>query len=93
MFDAGGLMNIRYALNMFIGIDRVRLRAPYAITHGWVSKKGVTFASDFTQARRADQLAAVAGRGDVRKREHGVLAKLQVTISAFTSVQPPARTC
>jgi uncharacterized oligopeptide transporter (OPT) family protein len=50
MFGAGGLMNIRYAINMFAGlIVAYVVAAPIAIGNGWVSKKGqvLTAASDF----------------------------------------------
>jgi uncharacterized oligopeptide transporter (OPT) family protein len=51
MFGAGGLMNIRYAVNMFVGmVFAWACCAPYAVSHGWVMKKGVvlTAASEFT---------------------------------------------
>ncbi len=51
MFGAGGLMNIRYSLNMFLGmVFAWAFCAPYAVSHGWVMKKGVVLsaASDFS---------------------------------------------
>lgn len=45
MFGAGGLMNIRYAVNMFVGmILAYAVAAPYAVSQGWVSKKGEVLA-------------------------------------------------
>jgi len=42
MFGAGGLLNIRYAVNMMVGLALgwVAL-GPYAVHSGWVQKKGV----------------------------------------------------
>jgi OPT family oligopeptide transporter len=42
MFGAGGLMHIRYALNMFLGTMLAwALLGPWAVSRGWVMKKGV----------------------------------------------------
>lgn len=42
MFGAGGLMNIRYAINMFLGmVCAYAVAAPIAITSEWVKRKGV----------------------------------------------------
>lgn len=41
LFGAGGLMNIRYAVNMLLGmIVAYVFLAPYAVNHGWVFKAG-----------------------------------------------------
>ena len=90
MFGAGGLMNIRYALNMFIGmIVAYVFAAPYAITHGWVSKKGVvlTPASDFTQRDVLTSWLLWPGVAMlVCASMASFLAKPQVIISAFTGM-------
>ncbi len=45
MFGAGGLMNIKYALNMFLGMVLAwSALAPWAVGEGWVMKKGVVLA-------------------------------------------------
>ena len=52
MFGAGGLMNIRYAANMFLGmIFAYGVLAPWALGNGWVSRKGIVLkaAAQFTQ--------------------------------------------
>lgn len=42
MFGAGGLMNVRYAINMFLGmIAAYVFAAPLAVDNGWVMRKGV----------------------------------------------------
>jgi len=42
MFGAGGLMNIRYAVNMFAGmIAAYVIAAPIALDSGWILRKGV----------------------------------------------------
>jgi uncharacterized oligopeptide transporter (OPT) family protein len=42
MFGAGGLMNIRYAVNMFLGmLTAYAVAAPIAIGNEWVKRKGV----------------------------------------------------
>ncbi len=42
MFGAGGLMNIKYALNMFLGMVLAWCAlGPWAVGNGWVQKKGV----------------------------------------------------
>lgn len=42
MFGAGGLMNIRYAVNMFLGmLVAYAVAAPIAIGNEWVKRKGV----------------------------------------------------
>ncbi|MBY0311681.1 MAG: OPT/YSL family transporter [Phycisphaerales bacterium] len=47
MFGAGGLMNIRYAVNMFLGmIAAYVIAAPIAINNGWVFKQGVALTAD-----------------------------------------------
>lgn len=40
LFGAGGLMNIRYAVNMLLGmVIAYGALGPYAVNHGWVMKK------------------------------------------------------
>lgn len=47
MFGAGGLMNIKYAINMFCGmIAAYVVAAPIAITNEWVLRKGVVLTPD-----------------------------------------------
>lgn len=51
LFGAGGLMNIKYAANMFAGmVLSYAVLAPWAVSNGWVSKKGAVLdiASKFT---------------------------------------------
>jgi uncharacterized oligopeptide transporter (OPT) family protein len=52
MFGAGGLMNIRYAVNMVLGmLLGWAVLAPYAVSSGWVQRKGevLTAASKFSR--------------------------------------------
>ncbi|MFO0832879.1 MAG: OPT/YSL family transporter [Phycisphaerales bacterium] len=57
MFGAGGLMHIRYAANMMVGMMVAwMVAAPVALNHGWVLKKGVAVAAAGAANQRNDVL-------------------------------------
>lgn len=87
MFGAGGLMHIRYAANMMVGmVFAYAVMGPFAVTQGWVSYKGVQFTadSDFGRAQLLNGWLLWPGVTMlVCASLAGLLAKPQVIFSAF----------
>lgn len=90
MFGAGGLMNIRYAANMFIGmIIAYCFAGPYAVSSGWVSKKGHVLAVGDVFTQRDVLTGWLLWPGVamlVCASMASFLAKPKVIISAFTGM-------
>jgi OPT family oligopeptide transporter len=90
MFGAGGLMNIRYAVNMLVGmVFAWCYLGPYAVSQGWVQKKGAALAPAATFSRTDVLNAWVLWPGVailVCASLTAFFAKPQVIISAFTKV-------
>jgi OPT family oligopeptide transporter len=87
MFGAGGLMHIRYALNMFLGlVFSYAIVAPWAIASGWVQKNQVVLQVTDKFSYRDVLLGWLLWPGValiVTASLAGFLAKPQVILSAF----------
>ncbi len=90
MFGAGGLMNIRYAVNMVLGmLLGWAVLAPYAVSSGWVQRKGevLTAASKFSRTDVLNGWILWPGVAMlVCASMAAFLAKPKVIISAFTGL-------
>jgi uncharacterized oligopeptide transporter (OPT) family protein len=90
MFGAGGLMNIRYATNMFAGVIVAWVFCgPLAVSHGWVMRKGVVLDPSSTFSYRDVLTAWNLWPGVamlVCASITALFAKPKVIISAFTGL-------
>lgn len=90
MFGAGGLMHIRYATNMVIGmLLAYAVLGPWAVGNGWVEYKGVhiTADSEFGRAQILNGWLLWPGVAMlVAASLAGLLAKPQVIFSAFAGI-------
>ncbi|MFN5945425.1 MAG: OPT/YSL family transporter [Phycisphaerae bacterium] len=90
MFGAGGLLNIKYAVNMIVGLlIGWCIMGPLAVVQGWVQKKGVVLTPDATFSRTDVLNGWLLWPGVamlVCASMAAFLAKPQVIISAFRGV-------
>jgi uncharacterized oligopeptide transporter (OPT) family protein len=90
MFGAGGLMNVRYATNMVIGMVIAYAGfGPWAVNHGWVMKKGAVLnaAANFTYRDVLTGWLLWPGVAMlVCASLAGFFAKPQVIVSAFAGL-------
>ncbi len=90
MFGSGGLLNVRYAVNMFIGLIVANvILAPIAIAKGWVIKEGVTLTPEMVFNRNAVLIGWVLWPGVgmlVCASLASFFAKPKQIISAFTGL-------
>lgn len=90
MFGAGGLMHIRYATNMVIGMFLAyAVLGPYAVTQGWVEYKGVHLTPDaaFSRTQLLNGWLLWPGVSMlVAASLAGLLAKPKMIFSAFAGI-------